>query len=167
MIFCNVIITSEDTKMLKFNRYQNPDKPIFITYVDLECIIKKIYGCKNNPENPSKTIVGKNIPSEFSISTISSFTSIENKHNVYRGNNCMKTFFIFLKEHAMNINNFRKRKIKLLTKEQQESYENTKICYTSMDKFENKYLRDKNIVKLDITVIMQKNTEVLRIVYVT
>ena len=112
MIFCNVIITSEDTKMLKFNRYQNPDKPIFITYVDLECIIKKIYGCKNNPENPSKTIVGKNIPSEFSISTISSFTSIENKHNVYRGNNCMKTFFIFLKEHAMNINNFRKRKIK-------------------------------------------------------
>ena len=67
----------------------------------------------------------------------------------------------------MNINNFRKRKIKLLTKEQQESYENTKIYYTSMDKFENKYLRDKNTVKLDITVIMQKNTEVLRIAYVT
>ena len=43
MIFCNVIITSEDTKMLKFNRYQNPDKPIFITYVDLECIISIMY----------------------------------------------------------------------------------------------------------------------------
>ena len=39
MIFCNVIIPSEDTKMLEFNRYQNLDKPTFITYVDLECII--------------------------------------------------------------------------------------------------------------------------------
>ena len=33
--------------------------------------------------------------------------------------------------------------MKLLTKEQQESYENTKICYICKEKFENKYLKDK------------------------
>ena len=42
---------SEDTKILEFNQYQKPDKAPFTIYVDLECIIEKIVGCKNNPEN--------------------------------------------------------------------------------------------------------------------
>ena len=33
--------------------------------------------------------------------------------------------------------------MKLLTKEQQESYENAKICYICKVKFENRYSRDK------------------------
>ena len=52
-------------------------------YADLECIIENIDGCKNNPENSSTAKVGEHIPSGFSMSTISSFRSIENKHNVY------------------------------------------------------------------------------------
>ena len=63
------------------------------------------------------------------MSTISSFRRIENKHNVYRGKNCMKKFCESLREHAMKIINSKKRKMKLLTQEQQESYENAKICY--------------------------------------
>ena len=53
-----VIITSEDT---------NPksDKDPFILYADLECIIQKIDGCKNNPENSSTTKVSEHIPSGF------------------------------------------------------------------------------------------------------
>ena len=38
----------------------------------------------------------------------------------------------------MKIINFKKKKIKLLTKEQQESYENAKICYIYKEKFESK-----------------------------
>ena len=37
--------------------------------------------------------------------------------------------------------------MKLLTKEQQESYGNAKICYVCKEKFENKYLRDKKYCK--------------------
>ena len=55
----------------------------------------------------------------------------------------MKKFCEFLREHAMNIIHFKKKKMKLLTKEQLESYENTKICYICKEKFKNKYLRDK------------------------
>ena len=44
----NVVLPSGDTKVLKFNQYQKFDKPPFIIYVDLECIIEKIDGCKNN-----------------------------------------------------------------------------------------------------------------------
>ena len=36
----------------------------------------------------------------------------------------------------------------LLTKEQQESYENTRIWYTCKEDFENKYLTDKKYPKL-------------------
>ena len=36
--FCNIIMPSEDTKILEFNRYQKYDKAPFIIYADLECI---------------------------------------------------------------------------------------------------------------------------------
>ena len=48
---CNVVMPSEDTEILKFNQYQKCDKISFIIYVDLECLIEKIDGCKNNPPN--------------------------------------------------------------------------------------------------------------------
>ena len=39
----------------------------------------------------------------------------------------MKKICVFLRQHATKIINFKKKIIKLLTKEQQESYENAKI----------------------------------------
>ena len=85
-------MSSEDTKILKFNQYQNSDKAQFIIYADLECLTKKIDGCKNNPERSSTTEVGEHIPSGFSMSRISLFKSIENKHDVYRSKDYMKKF---------------------------------------------------------------------------
>ena len=41
-----------------------------------------------------------------------------------------------------------------------------KICYICKEKFENKHLKDKNIVKLEIIVTIQGHIEVLRIAYV-
>ena len=79
---------SEDTKILEFNQYKKSDKAPFITYADLECIIEKIYGFKNNPVNSSTIKVKKHIPSGFAMSTISSFRRIQNKH-VHRGKYCM------------------------------------------------------------------------------
>ena len=38
----------------------------------------------------------------------------------------MKTFFESLREHAIKKINFKKKKLKLLNKEQQKSYENAK-----------------------------------------
>ena len=79
--------------------------------------------CKNNPENSFTAKVSKLIPSGFSM-PISSLRSIENKHDVYRGKDCMKKFCEFVREHTMKIINFKKKKMELLTKEWQESYEN-------------------------------------------
>ena len=56
--FCNVVMPSEDTKILKFNQYQKSVKAPFIIYADLQCLIEKIDGCKNNFENLSARKVG-------------------------------------------------------------------------------------------------------------
>ena len=139
---------SEDTEILEFNQYQKCDKAPFIIYADLECIIEKTDGCKNNPENSSTTKVSEHIPSGFSMSTISSFRSIENKHDVYRGKDCMKKFCESLREHTMKIINFKKKEITLLKKEQHKSYQTAKICYICQEKFENEYVKDKKYHKV-------------------
>ena len=33
------------------NHYQKSDKAPFVVYPDLQCIIEKIDGCKNNPKS--------------------------------------------------------------------------------------------------------------------
>ena len=53
----------------------------------------------------------------------------------------------------------------LLTKEQQDSYENAKICYICQEIFEiSIWKTKKNVVKLGVVVIIKENIEVLRIV---
>ena len=66
--FRNVVMPSKDTKILEFNQYQKSDKALFIIYADLECLLEKIDGCKNNAENLSKSKVGEHIPSGFKSS---------------------------------------------------------------------------------------------------
>ena len=73
------------------------DKAPFVIYADLECVIKKTDGCKNNPENVSTTKIHEHIPSSFSMSKMSSFRSTENKHNVYTGKYCLEEFCEYLK----------------------------------------------------------------------
>ena len=53
---------SEDTKILEFDQHQKSNKAPFTIYVNIECIIEKIKGCKNNPKNSSTTKVSEHIP---------------------------------------------------------------------------------------------------------
>ena len=55
------------------------------------------------------------------MSTIWTFDSIENKNNVYRGEDCMKKFCESLREHKMKIINFEKKKIIPVANKEQES----------------------------------------------
>ena len=63
--FSNVVMPSEETKILEPNQYQKSDQVPFIIYADLECIIENINGCKNNSENSSTTKVSEHIPSGY------------------------------------------------------------------------------------------------------
>ena len=55
--------------------------------------------------------------------------------------------------------------MKLLIKEQYESAENSKICCICKEILKKKMRKIKNVVKLEIIVIIQGNIEGLRIAY--
>ena len=138
---------SEYTKLLELSQYQKSDEAPSIIYAHLESLIEKMDGCENNPEIPSTTKVSEHIPLGFSMSTISSFKDIGNNHDVYSGKDCVKTFC----EQAMKVKkiiHFKMKRIKLFTNEQQESYENAKICYIYKKKFEDKNVQDKKYCKV-------------------
>ena len=42
--FCNVVMSSKDSKILELNQYQKSNIALFIIYTDLECLIEKIDG---------------------------------------------------------------------------------------------------------------------------
>ena len=62
------------------------------------------------------------------MSAISSFTSIEKKHDLYRGKDCMKTLSESLREHAMKII-LKRKKNEIINKGQQKSNGNPKTYY--------------------------------------
>ena len=62
----------EDTKILEINQCQKSNKAPFIIYANLEYLIEKIDGCKNNSDTSFITKIGEHIPSGFSMSTTSS-----------------------------------------------------------------------------------------------
>ena len=72
-------MSSEDTRTLEFNQYWKSDQTPYITYADLESLIKKIYGCNKNFERSSTTKVGEHISCGYSVSTIWTCDGIENQ----------------------------------------------------------------------------------------
>ena len=127
---------------------------------------RKDYACKSNPENSPATKVNERIPSGFSISTVSSFKSTENKHYVDKGKYCMKKFCESLREHAMKIINFKKKKMKLLKRSTRNHKKIQKSVIFVKKNLKINIWKIKNIAKLEIIVIMQGNIEVLRRAYV-
>ena len=71
-------------------------------------MIKKIHGSKNNPSELSTTKMSGPILCGYLLPTIRKFNHIENKHDVYKGEDCIKTFYESLREHAIIITDFEK-----------------------------------------------------------
>ena len=76
------------------------------------------------------------------MSTIWAFDSIENKHTLYHGEDCMKTFCESLRNHAKTMNYFEKKKLLALTKEKLKSHQDSQICYTSGKRILKKFAND-------------------------
>ena len=94
---------TEDTAIFVFNQYLKCIKAPYMVYTDVESLIERIDGCKNNPEQSSTTKTGECIPCEYSVSMIQAFDSIGNNRNVCRSEIVGKTFCESLQEHAIKI----------------------------------------------------------------
>ena len=99
------------------------------------------------------------------MSTISSFRSIENKHGVYRGKDCMTTFFVFFRVCTVKIINFKKKRNEVMNKRAAWIIWKCKSVIFVKKNLKTDIWKIKNIVKLEIIVIIQGNIEALHIAY--
>ena len=89
--YCNIEMPSPNN-IIKYNQGDKSLKLPFIIYADLECLLKKIDPCQNNPDLSSTTKINQHIPSGYSIYTNCLFDKSNNKLSYYRGEDCMKRF---------------------------------------------------------------------------
>ena len=76
----------------------------------------------NNPEKSSTTEINKYTPSGYSLYSLlthCSFDATKNKLDYYRGKNCMKNFYLDLKEYATKIINYEKKEMIPLTRKEE------------------------------------------------
>ena len=70
---------TKDNNTIKYNQGEKSIKLPFVFYADLECLLKKISTCQNNPNESSTTEINKHVPSGFSLFTHCLFDKSENK----------------------------------------------------------------------------------------
>ena len=90
--YCYVKMPNKDNNILKYNHGENFMKAPFIIYADLESLPEKVSTCNNNPNKSSTIKINNHIPSGYSLFTYCSFSATKNRHNHYRGQDCMKGF---------------------------------------------------------------------------
>ena len=133
---------NKDNNLIKYNQGDKSLKLSFIIYADLECLLKKIDTCQNNPDLSSTTKINQHIPSGNSIYTSCSFDKSNNKLSYYRGEDCMRIFCKDLKDHATKIIDFKKKNVTPLTKEEEDNYNKDNICHICKKEFNNDKVRD-------------------------
>ena len=82
------------------------DKMLYVTYADIKSLINKNQIPKKNPKKSQTAKIEKHILYGYLILTTWAFDHIENKHNLYRGKDCMKNFCETLREHLKNVIDF-------------------------------------------------------------
>ena len=125
----------EDNKILKYISREKSLKVPFVIYADLECLLRKINTCQNNPNKSYTEKKATHRPSGYSLVTCCSFDKSKNECNYYRGDDCMKIFCKDLKDQAMKTINHEKKEMIPLTDEEKEPYENQKICHICEKEF--------------------------------
>ena len=77
--YCNIEMPSPNNNIIKCNQGEKSLELPFIIYTDLECLLKKIDTCQNNPDLSSTTKINQHILSGYSIYANCSFDKSNNK----------------------------------------------------------------------------------------
>ena len=129
--YCYVEMPEKYDKTLKYNEGEKSMRLPFIIIADLQCLLEKTNTCHNNPEKSSTTKINKHTPSGYSLFTVCSFDRTKNKLDYHRGKNCMKNFYLDLRQHAIKIINYEKKEMIPLTKKEEKKHNKREVCHIS------------------------------------
>ena len=107
---CRIEMPKWVGKTLKYNPGEKSLKAPFAIYLDLECLLKKEQSFQNNPKKSYTEEKAKHESSGWAVFTKCSFEKAENKRDYYRGRDCIEKLCKKLKEHAMKIINYEKKR---------------------------------------------------------
>ena len=138
--YCYVEMLTKLNKMLKYNHGEKLLKTPFVIYADLECLLIKEQSGQNNPNESYTERKAVHEPCDYALSLICSFDSKENKHNFYRGRDCIKRFCSDIKELETKIINFKPKEMMPLTDNENNYYEEQTECCM----FQKEFCCDKN-----------------------
>ena len=160
---------TEDNNTLKYNHGEQSLKVPFTIYADLECLLIKQQSCQNNLNESYTERKAMHEPCGYSLDLVSSFDSKQNKHNFYRGKDCIKRFCSDLKELATKIINYKEKEMIPLTDNENKFYEEQKNVTYVKKGFVMIKMKKRNLnytKKLEIIVIIQENLEEVLIAFV-
>ena len=90
--FCHLKMPDECNKIFKNIPGEKSLKVPFIIYADLECLLRKINTCSNNPDKSYTEKKALHKPSGYSLVTCFSFDKSKIERKYYRGKDSMKMF---------------------------------------------------------------------------
>ena len=166
--YCHVHMPEEGKNILKYSPRDKSLKAPFISYADLECLLKKKKPRQNNIENPYKQRKANHKPSGYSLSLNCSFDETKNRHNFYIGRDCIKRFCNDLKELAAEIINYKEDEMTPLKDKEIALYKSQKVCHICKEKFFMIKIRKANILfitKSEIIAITPGSLEELLIIF--
>ena len=108
--YCNVEMPNEYNKIFKYNHGEKSLKALFMIYADIECLLEKMHPCQNKPKKSYTKKKTHHTPSGYPLFPNCSFHSIKKKPVCYKGEDCMERFCKDLREHAMKIINYEKKR---------------------------------------------------------
>ena len=109
--YCHVKMPEAHSNILKFNHEQKSLRIPFVTYVDTESLLEKVSTCDNNPQESYTTKIYKHAVCSYSLFINSLLDSNKNKHDFYRGENPTKKICAYLRKHANQIINCKKKNV--------------------------------------------------------
>ena len=132
--YCDVEMPTKN-KTLKYNHGEKSLKVPFTIYADLHCLLIKQQSCQNNPNESYTERKAMHEPCGYALSLVCSFDKIKNKHNFYRGRDCMKRFCSDLKELVTKIVNYEEKEMIPLTDKENKLYEEQEKCHICQKEF--------------------------------
>ena len=147
---CHIEMPKWVEKILKYNPGEKSLKAPFPIYLDLECLLKTLQYCQNNPKKSYTEKKAKHEPSGSAMFTRCSFDKKEHKLNYYRGKDSIGILCKKLKEREMEIINYEEKEMIPLSKEENKSYQEQEACYICeekfcMDKDDKNYINRKKV----------------------
>ena len=101
---------NEYNKILKYNHGEKSLKAPFMIYADLECLLEKMHSYENNPEKSYAEKKTKHTIAGYLLLTNCSFDLTKSKPDYYKEEDSMERFCKDLREHAMKIIDYQKKK---------------------------------------------------------